>query len=805
MGSRIAIIGMDASLGNADGIDLFDRRVYRGEAIAVSTQWNANAALRDVLSRSAAAVNVDGDGIDVILIADSSVDTAALKNRFRSLHVAQDFADALDRAQLLLNDKQRLVAIAAAAYGVKANGESVVDFHSLALEADMQQYRRGAGAGVVLLKRAETAVADGFKVYAFVDGYSSDAQNRKACVEALVAAGFSASRVELVEATVVDSESAQQLEWSALNDIYGNNEKTNNSELDCAFGSARSVTGECGAFSALAGLIKTALCVYQRYIPAVNAWKQPKASLPFNGSPFYFPTESRPWYQRPHQEKRIAAVNIQEAARSTHLILSENELDAARSNGYVASLDSCFMPLSAVTADQLIERLTELAIQIEQSDDVKTLARNIYHRFATQREQYAAVILGDSAAELRKEIELIKSGIQQAAAEKDECKTPKGSYVTFEPVGAEKGVTFMYPGVGAAYVGLGRDIFHLFPQIYDDCAAMARDIGATLQDHLLNPRSRTALGFKENKAIDLQLRRSLAGISECGVGFACVLTKMFKNVFNIEADFALGYSMGEVSMFAALDCWEDPGAFSERMAQFPTFNHDLTGELQTLRKHWGLPLAKAGEYEKLWETYTIKGTVEEVAAACEDEDRVYVTLINTPDSVVIGGYPEACERVIAKLGVRAMAMEISNAIHSEPAFKEYENMERLYTLETKGRVDTKIYSSSCYLPVPHRSKSIANSIAKCFCEQVDFPRLINTVYDKGGRVFMEMGPGRSLCSWIDKILKHEGVRPHVSIPVNAKGTPDEVTLLRALAKLVSHGVPVNLDVLYSGSVIETRT
>lgn len=803
MGSRIAIIGMDASLGNVDGIDLFDRRIYRGEPCVKTAGFDAVAALDDVLLRSIAASGVADDEVDLIVIAEGDIDSIALKSRFRSLHVSQDFADAFDRAQLLLNDKQRLVAIAALTAKPAQEADSAA--FGLVLEANMQTYPQGEGVGVVLLKRAETAVAENFKVYAFIDGYSSDEHNRKACIESLVASGVGAAHVELVEATVAGATDSQQTEWSTLNEIY-----KSEGELSCAFGSARSVTGECGPFSALAGLIKAALCVYQRYLPAVNTWKQPKAELAFDASPFYFPTESRPWYLRPGQRKRIAAVNVQETTRCTHLILAENELDPARSNGYIASLDWCFLPVSASSPEQLTARLNELSIELARTenasvDNLKQLARSVYHRFASERKQFTAVILGESQNDLVKEIELVKGGIEKAATDKDECKTPKGSYVTFEPVGAEKGVTFMYPGVGAAYVGLGRDIFHLFPQIVNDCAAMARDIGATLQDHLLNPRSRTALGFKENKAIDLQLRRSLANISECGVGFACVFTKIFQDVFKIDADFALGYSMGEVSMFAALDCWEDPGAFSERMAQFPTFNHDLTGELQTLRKHWGLPAAQPGVYEKLWETYTIKGTVEEVAAACADEDRVYVTLVNTPDSVVIGGYPEACERVIAKLGVRAMAMEISNAIHSEPAFKEYENMERLYTLETKGRVDTRIYSSSCYLPVPHRSKSIANSIAKCFCEQVDFPRLINTVYDKGARVFMEMGPGRSLCSWIDKILKHEGVRPHVSIPVNAKGTPDEVTLFRALAKLVSHGVPVQLDVLYGGSVIESRT
>lgn len=797
MGNRIAIIGMQASAGAATDIDQFDRSLYRGEPRIAAESQSAVQLLSSVLSRCVEQSRMNRSAVDLVVVADAAVDIGAFKSHYHSVHLTENFADAFDRAQLLLNDKQRVVALAAAAANDEVH-ESAEGF-GLALEHRVQHYKHAGGAGVVLLKRAESAVADNLKVYAFIDGHSSDVDNRKACIEALVASGINASQIELLEASASDQRAAQLNEWAALNAIY-----KNDGELTCAFGSARSVTGECGAFSYLAGLIKTALCIYQRYIPAVNGWQHAHDAIGFESSPFYFPTESRPWFLRVHEHKRFAAVNVQEAGRSTHLILSENELDAVRGNGYFASLDSCFIPVTAASADQLIERLTELAIQVEQSGNLKQLAQQVYQRFLDRRLAYTAVILGDSAAELRKEIELLKSGIDKAAADKDECKTPKGSYVTFEPVGAEKGVTFMYPGVGAAYVGLGRDIFHLFPQIVNDCAAMARDIGATLQDHLLNPRSRTALGFKENKAIDLQLRRSLAHISECGVGFACVFTKIFKNVFKVDADFALGYSMGEVSMFAALDCWEDPGQMSERMAQFPTFNHDLTGELQTLRKHWGLPPAQPGVYEKLWETYTIKGTVEEVAAACADEDRVYVTLINTPDSVVIGGYPEACERVIAKLGVRAMAMEISNAIHSEPAFKEYESMERLYTLETRGRVDTRIYSSSCYLPVPHRSKSIANSIAKCFCEQVDFPRLINTVYDKGARVFMEMGPGRSLCSWIDKILKHDGVRPHVSIPVNAKGTPDDVTLLRALAKLVSHGVPVQLDVLYEGSVIATR-
>ena len=208
----------------------------------------------------------------------------------------------------------------------------------------------------------------------------------------------------------------------------------------------------------------------------------------------------------------------------------------------------------------------------------------------------------------------------------------------------------------------------------------------------------------------------------------------------------------------------------------------------------------------------------------QGEDRVYCTIINTPDNLVLAGQPQACERVIKKLAVSAMSLNMSNVIHSPPAATSYNAMVELYTLAVSERIQTQMYSSSCYLPVPQFSKAIANSIAKCLCDRVDLPRLINTLHQQGARIFIEMGPGRSLCTWVDKILNananehanenaninttenddsqldnaHE---KHVAIPVNAKGTSEELTYFRALAKLVSHGVDVDLESLFSGSIV----
>jgi len=44
-------------------------------------------------------------------------------------------------------------------------------------------------------------------------------------------------------------------------------------------------------------------------------------------------------------------------------------------------------------------------------------------------------------------------------------------------------------------------------------------------------------------------------------------------------------------------------------------------------------------------------------------------------------------------------------------------------------------------------------------------------------------------------------KPRVAVPVNAKGTSDELTYLRALAKLISHGVRLDIKTLFKGSII----
>jgi PfaB family protein len=369
----------------------------------------------------------------------------------------------------------------------------------------------------------------------------------------------------------------------------------------------------------------------------------------------------------------------------------------------------------------------------------------------------------------------------------------------------------MYPGIGATYVGLGRDLLQMFPQIYPHLLSITEDVGYSLKDLQLHPRSVCRLDAQALKQHDLTLRGKLSEIAEAGVAFACVFTQIFTQVLNVKPSFALGYSMGEVSMFAALGVWQQPAQMSQRLANSTTFNTRLSGDLLAVREPWQLPMpAMNSTPTAVWETYTLKATLAEVEAACVDEQRVFCTIINAPDSVLIAGFPEHCSRVFKKLNKRAIPLNMANAIHSPPAIPEYDAMVNLYTMAVNQRIATKLFSSSCYLPVPQLSQAIAHSLAKCLCERVDFPRLVNTVYDQGGRIFIEMGAGRSLSSWADKTLMQQKkpiaakqglTHASISVPVDAKGVCDEVNIFRTVATLLSHGVAMDVSCFFEGSII----
>ncbi|MHC5826468.1 MAG: hypothetical protein ACYT04_64055, partial [Nostoc sp.] len=76
---------------------------------------------------------------------------------------------------------------------------------------------------------------------------------------------------------------------------------------------------------------------------------------------------------------------------------------------------------------------------------------------------------------------------------------------------------------------------------------------------------------------------------------------------------------------------------------------------------------------------------------------------------------------------------------------------------------------------------------------VNFPRLVNQVYEDGARIFIEVGCGTGTSRLIDKILER---KEYITVSLSQKGIDEQTSIIKALAKLVSHHVSLNLSPLY---------
>ncbi len=569
-------------------------------------------------------------------------------------------------------------------------------------------------------------------------------------------------------------------------------------ELELALGSVTSCFGYGNQHVELLSLLKLSLQCHHRYIAGTPAWSKKSESYPWAESTFYVPERSRFWFVKDENSIRSGLLAL---GSGQYLQVSDEGLDKDRDSLYFSYASPHFFPLSGNDLpdflsqfNKLREELSGLAGQV----DVRKLAASYYQSFIDQEDSldlraYRAVILAEDKETLLNELDTMEKGIERCFELKQDLKTPKGSYLTLEPLGEEGKLAFVFPGLGSSYLGLGQKIFQLFPSIYKESFRFTKNVGEELQEKVLYPRTQDALTFKEKRQKDMEIVLNLKDLGKTDTTYSSICAHVMTDVFKVNPDMAFGYSMGEANMMTALDVWNTPAELENRFKASDIFKDKLYGNLTTVRKFWGLSDDLGAE--ALWTTFTLKASAEEVKAAIKDEslDKVYLTLINTEDNVVIAGEPQSCLQLITKLNTRAIPMGFVPAIHCEPTAQEYEGIAELYSMPTADSCSTKLYSSSCYLPVPVRQKAIAYAIAKCFSEPVDFPRLVNKVYDDGARIFLEAGAGRICSTWIDKILQG---KKHVIVPLNAKGTEDSLTFARVMAKLFCHKVDVNLHPLY---------
>ncbi|MGK5094212.1 PfaB family protein [Deltaproteobacteria bacterium TL4] len=839
MKKSMAIIGMEAVFGSYEGLQAFECGIYdslqhfipfpsfrlhttepvddseaQGSYLSLSLKeriegvelfsQTINAALKDANLKNPRWENM-------ALLTVSNIDLSALPLTPKVFSKEVSTFTALQHAERLLAKSDVEAVVIGAVYLVEApqppyyqrnTDASAPRKHKMGLDLEMQEMCIGEGAGAVVVKLQDQAQQK-HRIYCVieavhVEGYQNTPKSflniekvASTCRQAYESLNIVPSDIGYIEVSSHGIKEEDQTEILGLSEVYGDASE----KMTCALGSVKANIGHTLNTAEMASLIKVSLCLYHRFLPGVPQWAGPRDPEIWKATPFYVPAESRTWYVNAQTPRRIAALNTIKASGVVgHVVVSEDSQRTSSMNHYLAEMAFSCLPIAGDDSAQISAQLTQLKQRLESRSSLKLVIQEAFSKYQKHaKAPYTLALVGETQQELLKEIQFMLKGIDLAFEKKAEWKTPRGSYFTANPLSAKGKIAFVYPGVGSAYIGLGQDLFHMCPPIYDAFSKLTPDVGGLLKEQILYPRTRRPLTEEEVKALGHQLRRNIASISECGIGFSVLYTLMLRECFGLKPHSAFGYSMGEAGMLTSLGAWVNPGQLSHKLKVSPTFTDRLSGSLEAVREHWNLngPQVPA---PKLWECFTVQTSPQHVLDSIKGEARVYMTLINTPNEVVIAGDPQQCLTVIERLQCKHFPLRLPLAIHCGPTHLEYQRLVDLYSLPVFPKPDIKFYSSSCYQPIPFSSHAIAHSIAKAFCDPVDFPRLIHHLYHDEHRIFIEMGAGQNCCNWIDEVLKD---KEHIAIPMNVKGQKDQSTLVRTLAKLLSHRVPVNLEPLYS--------
>lgn len=666
----------------------------------------------------------------------------------------------------------------------------------------------GEGAGAVVLKRHDTALQRNERIYAVVDAISFGQKHYNAtelesgfvtadtdtvnsvCNAAFDIAGIQPREINYLEVYGSGVPQEDEAEITGLIQAY----PAMGSGLECAIGSVKTNIGHTFVASGIASLIKTALCLYHRYIPGCPKWSGVKTPQVWQGSPFYVATESRPWFLGKESSRRIAAINSMGIDGTfAHVILSEQPNQKERNSTYLQQTPFYLLAIASDNQTNLLEQLQNLQQTIENSRCLSTTASDIFSIFKQHSDtKYALTILGRNKKELTREIESARKGVNNAFERGTDWLTPLGSYFTAKPLGKEGGIAYVYPAAVNAYVGLGRNLFRLFPKVHNDEIVQSLYKRAADVEKLVFPRSLNKLTTRQLETLEKQLLDDSLALFEAEMLHTRLTTTIIQDDFKIKPKFVFGYSLGETSMMVAQGIWSNFYQGSDNFNSSPLFGDRLSGPKNAVREYWGLP--KASSDNNFWSNYVLIATASQVQECIKNENRVYLTQINTPEEVVIAGETTACERVIKTLGCDAFRAPFDHVIHCEPMQSEYNELVKVNTLTIAEKLpDATFYSALEHKPIVLESQAIAHSVAKVLCSQLDFLQLVNQVYKDGAKIFIEVGAG-SVCSrWIDKIL--DG-KEHLTVSLNRRGVDDHTSFVKALAKLVSHQVELDLSPLY---------
>jgi len=633
-------------------------------------------------------------------------------------------------------------------------------------------YVRSEGVGLVLLKPVSEAVADGDSIYAVIRGSASNQDGKssgisapngeaqqKVVMAACANAGVAPGQLNYVEAHGTGTALGDPIEVNALGEVLKIGAEP---DTYCRLGSVKTNIGHAESAAGIASLIKAALILHHRQIPPSLHFEEPNPLIPFDTYRVRVQTELGPLPEL----SRPALIGVNSfgvGGTNVHLVLEQPSIEAVAPAELPSPMPPqrpYVLPLSANSVASVQAHAQKLAAWLQESERSDSLL-DVFHTLTQRRAHldHRLAVVGADAAELADALETyVNAGHSDSA------------FYGYTPgdTGAAPKVAFVYSGQGSQWWAMGRQLFEkepLYRAFIERCdAELKPHTGWSLIDVLSADESDSLLN-------ETQYAQPAIFALQCGV------TEVLKS-WGIVPDAIVGHSIGEISaayVAGALD-------FSDAC------------KLVAVRASLMQQATGAGRMA------SIKMEREALEAELESyPDTLAIAAINSPDTIVVSGDPDAMESLLDKLqdlGVISVSLPVNYAFHSQQMepFK-LQLIDALASIKprpAKIPLVSTVTGDWCgerLLDAAYWGDNLR--------QKVMFSKAIETLAADDTKVFLEIGPHPVIGGNISRTLNAATTDADVLSSLDRE-VDDQRALLHMTAMLYTCGVSADWTALHAG-------
>jgi acyl transferase domain-containing protein len=154
---------------------------------------------------------------------------------------------------------------------------------------------------------------------------------------------------------------------------------------------------------------------------------------------------------------------------------------------------------------------------------------------------------------------------------------------------------------------------------------------------------------------------------------------------------------------------------------------------------------------------------------------------------------EEAEGRLAAAGMKVQRLPVAAAFHSPLVSGSVEPFGRFLGSVVFQAPSLPVIANATAVRYPEGADAIRELLATSIARQVRFVDVIEAMYARGVRTFVEVGPGTALSAMVARIC---GDRPHRAIPLDRPGRHGVTSLWQSLAQVAVAGHSVNFAALW---------